>query len=191
MTLKEEYQKTISEQLMKELNLSSKLAVPKLKKIVINMGVGRNRDNKQFIEEAINDVTMISGQKPSLRKAKVSISNFKLRQGQLAGISVTLRGDRMWDFYEKLVKIVFPRMKDFRGISPKSFDGNGNYNIGFTEHIIFPEIDANKVSYIKPLQVTISTSAKNDEEGYKLLKALYMPFKDVKSENQKVNQSKK
>lgn len=180
MTLKEEYQKTISENLKKELELNSIFAVPKIEMIVINMGIGRNRDNKQFVEEAINEVTMISGQKPALRKAKVSISNFKLRQGQLAGISATLRGDRMWDFYEKLVKIVFPRMKDFRGISPKSFDGAGNYNIGFSEQIIFPEIDANKVIYNKPLQVTISTTAKNDEDAYKLLKALYMPFREEK-----------
>lgn len=176
--MKDLYETKIKEELKKELNLDSISAVPALKKITVNIGVGSNRENKAFVKEAFGDLTAITGQKPSERLAKVSISNFKLRQGQLAGMTVTLRGKKMWDFYEKFVKIVLPRVKDFRGISPKSFDGSGNYNLGILEHIIFPEIDPNKMAYNKSMQVTISTSARNDESGFKLLKALGMPFRE-------------
>lgn len=180
MSLKENFDKKIKNDLKKELELSSIAAVPSMKKITINMGIGRNRDNKSFVQEAISDLTVISGQKPSGRNATTSISNFKLRKGQMVGLAVTLRGKKMWDFYEKLVKIVLPRVKDFRGVSPKSFDGTGNYNLGLKEHIVFPEIDPNKIGFAKSLQVTISTSASSDEAGHKLLKALEMPFREGK-----------
>ena len=176
MSLKEDFDKNLKPKLQSDLGLSSVFAVPQIDKIVINMGVGKMRDNKNFIEEAMREMAAISGQHPSQRLAKTSISNFKLRKGQLTGIAVTLRGQKMWDFYEKLVRIVLPRVKDFRGVKPKSFDGAGNYNLGFEEHIVFPEIDPNGVTYTKPLQVTISTTAKNDELGHKLLELLGMPF---------------
>lgn len=178
MSIRENFEKKVKSDLKKELELSSVAAVPSLQKITLNMGIGRNRENKAFVQEAISDLTVISGQKPTGRSAKVSISNFKLRKGQVVGLAVTLRGKKMWDFYEKLVKIVLPRVKDFRGISPKSFDGTGNYNLGLREHIVFPEIDANKIGFAKSLQITVSTSAKTDDAGLKLLKALDMPFRE-------------
>lgn len=176
MSLKEEYEKSIKKELEKTMALDNLNAVPEIEKIVINMGVGSNRENKAYIEEAIKDLADLSGQQPVKRPAKLSISNFKLRKGQLTGLTVTLRGKRMWDFYEKLVKIVLPRVKDFRGLNPKAFDGTGNYSIGLSEHIVFPEIDANRIQHIKPLQITVNTSAKDDKSGYELLKALKMPF---------------
>jgi len=176
--LKEEFEKTIKKSLQKELEVSSSQAVPQFEKIVVNMGIGKMRENKKFVEEAIKDLTQITGQSVSKRKAKVSISNFKLRKGQLAGLSVTLRGNKMWDFYEKLVTIVLPRVKDFRGVTRKSFDDGGNYNLGLEEHVVFSEIDPNSITFNKPLQVTINTTSKNSEVGYKLLKALKMPFND-------------
>ena len=136
------------------------------------------RDNKAFMEECMNDIMSITGQMPIKRKAKVSISNFKLRQGQIVGISVTLRGAKMWDFYEKLVKIALPRVKDFRGVTKKYFDQNGNYSLGLREHLIFSEIDANKITYTKSLQVTIKTTRNNKDLSYSLLKATGMPFRD-------------
>ena len=178
MSLKTEYNEKIRKTLKEQDKYTSMEAVPKIEKIVINMGVGKMRDNKGFIEECLADMTSISGQKPVTRKATVSISNFKLRKGQLAGIMVTLRGDRMWDFYQKLVTVVFPRVKDFRGVTRKYFDGNGNYNIGLREHLVFPEIDANKITYTKPLQITIKTTARTDDQAYSLLKALGMPYRD-------------
>jgi large subunit ribosomal protein L5 len=177
MNLKENFDKNLRNDLKKELGLKNTFEVPTINKIVINMGVGKNKDSKPFIEEAIKDMLVISGQSPSKRIAKTSISNFKLRKGQLTGLTVTLRGNRMWEFYEKFVTIVLPRVKDFRGVNEKSFDGQGNYSLGLSEHIVFPEIDANKVIHIKPLQVTITTSAKNNKSGLELLKALQMPFR--------------
>ena|SRR3989344_4343053 len=179
MSMKKEFNETIRKELKKEMGVGSILAVPTLEKIVINMGIGKTKDNKQFLEEAVNDITKIASQKPILTKSRIAISNFKLRKGVTVGIAVTLRGERMWDFYEKLVKIAFPRVKDFRGISKKSFDGKGNYNIGFKDMLIFPEIDANKINFTKPVQITIKTTAKNNEEGYMLLKRLEMPFAKV------------
>jgi len=180
MSIKEDFNAKLKTELTKDLGLSSISAVPVIKAITLNMGIGSNRENKAFVKEAIEELSAITGQKPVLRKAKSSISNFKFRKGQLAGLSVTLRGDRMWDFYEKFVKITLPRFKDFQGVSKKSFDGGGNYNIGIKEQSVFPEIDPNKILYNKPLQVTINTSAKNDEFGFKLLKALNMPFREGK-----------
>lgn len=177
MSSKEVYQNTVRESLKKELNLSSVMAVPVIKKITVNSGFGNKRDNKKYIAELKQELTAITGQVPKEGRARLSISNFKLRQGHLIGYSVTLRGQRMWDFYNKLVNIVLPRVKDFRGVNEKSFDGAGNYSIGIAEHSIFPEVDVNKIEFIKPLQVVITTSAKNDKEGYALLKALGMPFR--------------
>ena len=174
--MKTAFNEKIREELRKELNVNSILAVPSLEKIVINMGIGKTKDNKQFLEEAISDVTKIAGQKPVLTKSKVAISNFKLRKGVIVGIAVTLRGEKMWDFYEKLVTIALPRVKDFRGVSKKSFDGHGNYNIGFKDMLIFPEIDANRINFTKPVQITIKTSGKDNDASYKLLKSLDMPF---------------
>ena len=176
--LREDFNKTIKPKLKDDMKASSILAVPGLEKIVINMGVGKMKDNKQYIAEALQEMAVIAGQKPSERRSRVSISNFKLRKGQLVGVSVTLRGEKMWDFYEKLVTIVFPRVKDFRGITKKNFDGKGNYNFGLKEVVVFPEIDANKVVFNKPVQVTIKTTAGDNEKGYALLKALNMPFND-------------
>lgn len=177
MSMYEDFTNKIRKDLKKELGVENDLAVPTIQKISINVGVGKNRDNKNYIEEVLQEITAIGGQKPSQRAAKLSISNFKLRKGQLVGISVTLRGQRMWDFYEKLVHIVLPRVKDFRGVNEKAFDQSGNYNLGFRESIVFPEVDANKLVYNKSLQVTITTTAKTAEEGYALLKALDMPFR--------------
>lgn len=178
MSLKKEFEENIRENLKKDMGLSSVYAVPNIEKIVINMGLGKVRENKAFITESFEDMTVITGQKPVKRASKKSISNFKIRKGQLAGVSVTLRGQKMWDFYEKLVRIVLPRVKDFRGVTKKAFDRNGNYNIGLREHLVFPEIDANKVVHNKPMQITIKTTAVKDDSAYILLKALGMPFKD-------------
>ena len=174
--MKTVFNEKIREELKKELKVNSILAVPNLEKIVINMGIGKTKDNKQFLEEAVNDITKIAGQKPILTKSKVAISNFKLRKGVIVGIAVTLRGEKMWDFYEKLVTIALPRVKDLRGVSNKSFDGNGNYNIGLKDMLIFPEIDANRINFTKPFQITIKTSGKDNDSAYKLLKSLDMPF---------------
>lgn len=180
MSLKEEFHNKIRPGLKKDLGVNSIEAVPQIKKIIINMGVGSNKDNKAFLKEAVTELEIISGLKPSERKSKASISNFKIRKGQIAGLTVTLRGNRMWDFYEKFVKIALPRVKDFRGVSKTSFDGAGNYSLGITEQVVFSEIDPNRIVYNKPLQVTINTSAKTDELGFKLLSALNMPFKEGK-----------
>lgn len=178
MKLKEQFETELREKLKNSLGEKSVLAVPIIEKIVVNMGIGSKRDNKVFVKEAIDDIAKITGQKPSERKARVSISNFKLRKGQLVGLKVTLRGKRMWDFYEKLVKIALPRVKDFRGVTKKSFDRAGNYNLGLEEHTVFQEIDPNKVAFIKPFQISISTTARNDDDSYQLLKALGMPYRD-------------
>jgi large subunit ribosomal protein L5 len=147
-----------------------------LEKIVVNMGVGKAADDPKYLEAASNDLAVIAGQKPAVRTAKKAVAGFKLRAGDPVGLMVTLRGRRMRDFFEKLVKIVLPRLRDFRGVSRRAFDGSGNYTLGIEEHIVFPEIDPNKVDKVKGLEVTIVTSAKTDEEGLQLLEELGMPF---------------
>lgn len=147
-----------------------------LEKIIVNMGVGRALDDPKYLESAMRDLAVITGQKPAVRKAKKAIAGFKLKAGDAVGLMVTLRGKRMRDFFEKLVKIVLPRLRDFRGVSRKSFDGSGNYSLGIEEHTVFPEIDSNKVEKIKGLEVTIVTTAKTDEEALGLLEKLGMPF---------------
>jgi len=176
MSMRKEFNEKIRPDLMKEMKTNSILAVPTMEKIVINMGIGKTKENKQFLEEAVSDITKVAGQKPVLTKSRLSISNFKVRKGVVVGIAVTLRGEKMWDFYEKLVRIALPRVKDFRGVSKKSFDGRGNYNIGFKDMLIFPEIDPNKINFAKPVQITIKTTAVNNDSAYKLLKSLDMPF---------------
>ncbi len=162
--------------LQEKLQLQHAMSVPKLEKIVINMGVKDAISDKKNIDRAVETITLISGQKPKIARAKQSIAAFKLRQGDAIGVTTTLRGKRMYDFYDKLVKIVLPRIRDFRGVSKKSFDGHGNYSLGFTEQTVFPEIDPGKVEKIQGLEITIVTSAKNNEEALALLEIMHMPF---------------
>jgi len=163
--------------------LSFEMEKQGLEKIIVNMGVGRFKDDQKFLESAAKDLEVITGQKPATRTAKKAVASFKLKAGELIGLVVTLRGKRMWAFFEKLVSIVLPRLRDFHGVSRKSFDGSGNYSLGLEEHTVFPEIDPNKVDKIKGLEVTIVTSAKTDEEGLKLLDKLGMPFAKRVSES--------
>lgn len=177
-TLKQYYLKELLPQVQKELGIKNPMAVPRLKKIHINVGIGNimTKGNKDY-ESIVNNITAIAGQKPVVTKAKKAISNFKTRKGLPVGITVTLRGERMYDFFKKFVNIVLPRVRDFRGLSRKSFDDKGNYSIGLTEHTVFPEINADDIVKLHGMQVTICTSAKSKEEGYALLKAFRFPFK--------------
>lgn len=175
--LQELYNKTYRNELMKELSLTNVMAVPTIKKIVINSGVGEATTNSSAIEDVVEILTLISGQKPVVNKAKSAISAFKIREGMEIGVSVTLRGSKMWEFFDKLVNVVFPRTKDFRGVNPKSFDGAGNYSVGILEHTVFPEIDPNRVQKIRPLQITIVTNTKKNEEAKALLDKFGFPFK--------------
>lgn len=178
--LLEEYNKTIKGEIMKEKGYENPMQVPTLKKIVVNVGAGDAVSNSSALEEIIGILTLITGQKPIVNKAKKAISAFKIRQGLEIGVSVTLRGDRMWEFFDKLVNVVLPRTKDFRGLNPDSFDGAGNYSIGIEDHTVFIEIDPNNVTKVRSLQVTIVTSAKTDEEAKLLLDKFGFPFrKDV------------
>lgn len=174
--LKEEYNKRVRPELMKERNFSNIMAVPQLKKIIINAGVGEATTNKVALDEMAEVMTRISGQKVVFTKAKKAVSAFKIREGMDIGVMVTLRGDRMWEFMDKLVNVVLPRTKDFRGISPKAFDGSGNYALGIKEHTVFPEIDSNKVQKIRPLQIVFVTTAKNNEDARALLDKFGFPF---------------
>jgi large subunit ribosomal protein L5 len=154
------------------------MQIPTLSKIVVNMGVGEAAKDSKLIEGAIRDLTTITGQRPLVTKARKSIANFKLREGQPIGAHVTLRGDRMWEFMDRLLSVSLPRIRDFRGLSPKQFDGSGNYTFGLTEQVVFAEIEQDKVDRVRGMDITIVTSAKNDNEGRALLKALGFPFKD-------------
>ena len=176
--LKERYKNEVSAQLQKEFNFSNKMQIPTLSKIVVNMGVGEAAKDSKLIEGAIRDLTTITGQRPLVTKACKSIANFKLREGQPIGAHVTLRGDRMWEFMDRLLSVSLPRIRDFRGLSPKQFDGSGNYTFGLTEQVVFPEIEQDKLDRVRGMDITIVTSAKNDNEGRALLKALGFPFKD-------------
>ena len=162
--------------LTKKFNYSSSMMVPKLEKIVINMGVGDAIANPKALEDAVSELTLIAGQAPVVTKAKKSIANFKLREGMSIGTKVTLRGEKMYHFFDKLVNISLPRVRDFRGVSTSSFDGRGNYTLGVKEQLIFPEINFDKVSRLRGMDIVIVTSAKTDEEGYALLENLGMPF---------------
>jgi large subunit ribosomal protein L5 len=175
--LKKQYFETIRGNLMKSHGYKNINEVPKLEKIVINLGVGEAIGDAKKLDSAVNDLTTIAGQKPVVRRARKSISNFKLREGMAVGCSVTLRGDRMYEFLDRLVNVAIPRIRDFRGIPAKSFDGRGNYTLGITEQIIFPEIDYDKIDKIRGMNITMVTTAKTDEEGFELLQAFGMPFR--------------
>lgn len=180
--LKDEYNKRIRKELVKELGYSNIFEVPTLKKIVINVGAGDAINESDAIEDISGILMQISGQKPVVNKARKAVSSFKLRAGMEIGVSVTLRGDRMWEFFDKLVNIVFPRTKDFRGINSKSLDGSGNISIGIDDHTVFPEIDANNIKKIRSLEVTIVTTAKDDKSSKAFLDKFDFPFiKDVNS----------
>jgi large subunit ribosomal protein L5 len=176
--LKERYHKELIPKLMKEFNYKNKMQVPRLQKIVVNMGLGEAIQNIKVLDSATNELMKITGQKPIPSKAKKSIANFKLRKGMSIGCLVTLRKDRMYEFFDRLVNIAMPRVRDFRGTSSRSFDGRGNYSLGIKEQIIFPEIDYDKIDKIKGLNITIVTTAKTDEGGKALLDLLGMPFRD-------------
>jgi large subunit ribosomal protein L5 len=176
--LKEKYEKEIVPALTQTFDYQNRMQVPGLEKIVLNIGLGEAIKNVKLLDSASADLTLIAGQKPVITKAKKSIAAFKLREGQSIGCMVTLRREKMYDFLEKLVNITLPRVRDFRGISGKAFDGRGNYSLGIKEHIIFPEIDYDKTDSIKGLNVTIVTTAKTDKEGKELLTLFGMPFKN-------------
>ena len=174
--LKKHYREEVAPKLKKEFSIGNPMAVPKLEKIVVNMGVGEAIQNIKVLDDAVEELAAIAGQRPSVRRAKKSIASFKLREGMPIGCSVTLRGDRMWDFLDRLISIALPRVRDFRGVSAKAFDGRGNYTLGIRDHLIFQEIDFNKVDKAKGLNVTFVTTAENDEQAMHLLRELGMPF---------------
>ncbi|HIF25407.1 MAG TPA: 50S ribosomal protein L5 [Micavibrio sp.] len=175
---KERYEKEIVGKMTEKFGYKNQFAVPKLDKIVINMGVGEATANRGFIDGAVNDMTLIAGQKPVVTKARKSNASFKVRDGMAVGVKVTLRRERMYEFLDRLVTIAMPRIRDFRGINGKSFDGRGNYAMGITEHIVFPEIDYDKVDKIRGMDIIICTTAKTDEEAKELLRGFDMPFKN-------------
>ena len=176
-SLKEHYEQDLRPRLQEKFGLKNVMDIPKVEKVVLNMGLGEAVQNPKIVEKAAQELTLIAGQKAVVTKAKKSIATFKLREGMPIGARVTLRQDRMYDFLSKLVNIALPRVRDFRGVSPKGFDGNGNYSMGINEHLIFPEIDYDKIDKIRGLNITIVTSAKTDEEGKELLSLIGMPFK--------------
>lgn len=175
--LKLRYRKEIVPALMKDLGLKNPMEVPKIEKIVVNMGLGEALANNKLLESAVDQMNAITGQKPVITRSRKAIANFKLREGQAIGAMVTLRGDRMYEFLDRLISVALPRVRDFKGISPKAFDGRGNYTLGVREQIIFPEINYDQIEKVKGLNVSIVTTAKNDEHGLALLKAFGVPFR--------------
>jgi large subunit ribosomal protein L5 len=175
--LKVRYDAELRDQIKDSLRLPNVMMVPRMQKIVVNMGVGRATQQASLLEGAVRDLTTITGQKPLVTRAKKSIAGFKLREGNAIGAKVTLRGDRMWEFFDRLVSLAIPRIRDFRGLSPKGFDGRGNYTFGVTEQLIFPEIDYDKIDSPRGMDITIVTSARNDAEGRALLDAFGFPFR--------------
>ncbi|MDO6425680.1 MULTISPECIES: 50S ribosomal protein L5 [Thalassotalea] len=171
------YKDTVVAELQKKFDYKSVMQVPRIEKITLNMGVGEAIADKKVLEAATNDLTAISGQKPLITKARKSVAGFKIREGYPIGAKVTLRGERMWEFLERLISISVPRIRDFRGLNPKSFDGRGNYSMGVKEQIIFPEIDYDKIDKIRGMDITITTTAQSNEEGHALLTAFNFPFK--------------
>ncbi|MCI5141173.1 MAG: 50S ribosomal protein L5 [Candidatus Electrothrix sp. ATG1] len=180
-TIKELYESECKPQLKEKFGYSNTLEIPKIEKIVLNMGLGEAVQNPKIVEKAANELTLIAGQKAVVTRARKSIATFKLREGMPIGARVTLRREKMYDFLSKLINIALPRVRDFRGISPKGFDGNGNFSMGIKEHIIFPEVDYDKIDKIRGLNISVVTNAKTDEEGRTLLKMLGMPFKEQKN----------
>ncbi|HAD07085.1 MAG: 50S ribosomal protein L5 [Bellilinea sp.] len=175
--LKEKYQKEVVPALMKELGLHNVMQVPRITKVVVNIGLGEALDNPKALEAASGDLAKITGQKPVITKARKSIAAFKLREGRAIGTMVTLRGERMWSFLDRLMNIVLPRVRDFRGVSAEAFDGRGNYTLGLREQIIFPEIEYDKVDKVRGMEITIVTTAPTDDQAVKLLQLLGMPFR--------------
>ena len=178
--LKEKYKNEIIPQLEKELEIKNINQVPKLVKVVVNMGVGGAASDAKLLDAAVADLRTITGQQPAICRARKSIAGFHIREGQAIGCKVTLRGDRMWEFLDRLLATALPRVRDFRGISPDSFDGRGNYSLGITEQLIFPEIDYDKIDRTRGMDIAVVTTAENDEQGYALLKAIGFPFKERK-----------
>lgn len=176
--LKEYYLKEVVPALIKEFDYKNRMEIPRIEKIVVNMGLGEAIQNIKILDSAVEELSMIVGQKPVITKAKKSIATFKLRQGMSIGCCVTLRSERMYEFFDRLVNVALPRVRDFRGISPKSFDGRGNFSLGLKEQIIFPEIDYDKIDKVKGMNVSIITSAKTDDEARQLLKLMGLPFKN-------------
>ena len=176
--LKEYYLKEVVPALIKEFDYKNRMEIPKIEKIVVNMGLGEAIQNIKILDSAVEELSMIVGQRPVITKAKKSIATFKLRQGMSIGCCVTLRSERMYEFFDRLVNVALPRVRDFRGISPKSFDGRGNFSLGLKEQIIFPEIDYDKIDKLKGMNVSIITSAKTDDEARQLLKLMGLPFKN-------------
>jgi large subunit ribosomal protein L5 len=175
--LRERYQKEVAPQIAKEFGISNPMAIPRIEKVVVNMGMGEAIANSKILDTATDELRSITGQKPVITKAKKSIASFKLRQGMPIGVVVTLRGDRMYEFLDRLMSVALPRVRDFRGVSPKAFDGRGNYTIGIREQLIFPEIDFNKVDKLRGMNISIVTTARNDEQARALLKGMGMPFR--------------
>jgi large subunit ribosomal protein L5 len=174
--LKERYEVELREQLKEQLGFSSIMRVPRVTKVTLNMGVGEAKNEAKLLDSAVEELTTIAGQRAQVRRARKSIASFKIRDGMPIGARVTLRGDRMWEFLDRLISIALPRIRDFRGLSPRSFDGRGNFSIGIREQIIFPEIDYDSIGAVRGLDVAITTSAQTDEEGLALLRGLGMPF---------------
>lgn len=176
--LRETYRDTIVKQLMEEFSYKSVMEVPRIEKITLNMGVGEAIDDKKVMEHAVSDMTQIAGQKPVVTVARKSVAGFKIREGYPIGCKVTLRSQRMYEFMDRLISVAIPRIRDFRGLNGKSFDGRGNYSMGIKEQIMFPEIDYDKIDTLRGMDITITTTAKSDEEGRALLKAFNFPFKN-------------
>jgi large subunit ribosomal protein L5 len=175
--LQERYKNEIAPALMKTLNLSNTMQVPRIKKVVVNIGVGEALDNAKALDAAVEDLTQITGQKPIITKARKSIAKFKLREGRAIGVKVSLRGERMWSFLDRLMNIALPRVRDFRGVTADAFDGRGNYTLGLREQLVFPEISYDKIDKLRGLEISIVTTARTDDEGRQLLRMLGMPFK--------------
>ena len=184
--LRQQYGDEIKAALRQELMLDNDMTIPTLDKIVLNMGIGDAMTDKTVVASATEDLATITGQRPRVNKARRSIANFKLREGVPIGVSVTLRGDRMWEFFDRLIAVAIPRIRDFRGLNPKSFDGGGNYSMGVTEQLIFPEIDYDKVTQVRGMDITICTTAKGDEGARALLAAFGFPFRQIQTETARV-----
>ena len=180
--LKQRYNDELREQLLKDLGLSNIMQVPRPEKAVVNMGVGEASRDAKLMDGAVKDLTTITGQKPAIRKARKSIATFKIREGMPIGAATTMRGDRMWEFIDRLTSIVLPRIRDFRGLNPRSFDGNGNYSFGVNEQLVFPEVDYDDIDETRGMDITIVTTAATDEQGRALLAALGFPFREQKVE---------
>jgi large subunit ribosomal protein L5 len=183
LRFKELYNDVVFKQLQEKFNYKSSMEVPKLVKICVNQGIGAATQDKKLVDAAVNEMTTITGQKAVATKAKASISNFKLREGMPIGARVTLRREKMYEFLDRLITVALPRVRDFKGINDKSFDGRGNYSMGITEQIIFPEIDIDKITRVTGLDITFVTTAKTDAEAYELLKLLGLPFKNLNNNN--------